>query len=291
MDPIDLFRRDGVTAYSHDVQVDDMGIAWVSGDGGTRGYWTEGEHRDPLTGETRTATPLDPIPYGGGGFAKSETNDTTGGFEHNAERPVGSNAPAAYRNGDYLLATEEDFADPDKGCSEQGHFIVASLDGSYNGEAWKSTPQQPFRLKTVGSWAPFGQEGSRPVGGPYAPGADFCSAHYFDVGGSTVAYAWYGEGTRFLDISDPQKPRQIAYWRPDDTLVWASYFRKGYVYTADHVRGIDVLKLTPGAKLARASKREVVAKPMSRKQRGFLARQAWVYRADPATRGLCLLIQ
>jgi len=40
MEPVDLFRRDGVTAYSHDVQVDDMGIAWVSGDGGTRGYWT-----------------------------------------------------------------------------------------------------------------------------------------------------------------------------------------------------------------------------------------------------------
>ena len=89
----------------------------------------------------------------------------------------------------------------------------------------------------------------------------------------------------------PAKPRQIAYWRPDDTLVWASYFRKGYVYTADHVRGIDVLKLTSGAQLARASKREVVAKPMSRKHRRFLARQAWVYRADPATRGLCLLIR
>ena len=32
MEPVDLFRRDGATAYSHDVQVDDMGIAWVSGD-------------------------------------------------------------------------------------------------------------------------------------------------------------------------------------------------------------------------------------------------------------------
>ena len=40
LDPVDLFRRDGVTAYSHDVDVDAMGIAWVSGDGGTRGYWT-----------------------------------------------------------------------------------------------------------------------------------------------------------------------------------------------------------------------------------------------------------
>jgi hypothetical protein len=291
MEPIDLFRRDGVTAYSHDVQVDDMGIAWVSGDGGTRGYWTKGRHRDPLTNQDRVATPLNPIPYGGGGMEQSQTNDTTGGFEHNAERPVGSKAPAAYRHGDYLLATEEDFADPGKGCSEQGHFIVASLDGSYNGEAWKSTPQQPFRLKTVGSWAPFGQEGSRPVGGPYAPGADFCSAHYFDVQGSTIAYAWYGEGTRFLDVSDPAHPKQIAYWRPDDTLVWASYFHDGYVYTADHVRGIDVLKLTPGASAARRARHEVRAKPMSARQQRFLARMAWTLRADPATGGLCRLIQ
>jgi hypothetical protein len=151
MEPVDLFRRDGVTAYSHDIQVDDMGNAWVSGDGGTRGYWTEGEHRDPLTGETRTATPLDPIPYGGGGFAESETNDTTGGFEHNAARPVGADAPRAYRKGKFLLATEEDFGAPELGCSKQGHFNIASLDGSFGGEAWRSTPQHKFRLKTVGS--------------------------------------------------------------------------------------------------------------------------------------------
>jgi hypothetical protein len=291
MEPIDLGRRDGVTAYSHDVQVDDMGIAWVSGDGGTRGYWTRGTHRDPVSGETREATALKPIPYGGGGMEQSQTADTTGGFEHNAERPVGDKAPTAYRDGDYLLATEEDFADPDKGCSEQGHFIIASLTDSYDGAAWRSTPENPYRLKTVGSWAPFNQEGSRPVGGPYPPGADFCSAHYFDVNGSTIAYAWYGEGTRFLDVSDPANPKQIAYWRPDDTLVWASYFHGGYVYTADHVRGIDVLQLTPGADQARTATQEVQAKAMSAKQRTFLARQAWVLRADPATAGLCRLIQ
>jgi hypothetical protein len=291
MNPVDLFRRDGVTAYSHDVQVDDMGIAWVSGDGGTRGYWTDGTHRDPISGDTRAATPLNPIPYGGGGFERSETADATGGFEHNAERPVGPNAPAAYRDGDYLLATEEDFAEPERGCRKQGHFMIASLDGSYGGQAWTSTPTHRFRLETVGSWAPYKQEGSRPVGGPYEPGADFCSAHYFDVDGSTVAYAWYGEGTRFLDISDPTEPKQIAYWRPNDTLVWASYMHNGYVYTADHVRGIDVLQLQSGARLARAAKREVVARPRTAKQRRTLARLTANYRADPATRGLCLLIQ
>jgi hypothetical protein len=282
--PIDLFRQDGVTAYSHDVQVDDMGIAWVSGQGGTRGYWTDGWHRDPLTGRKRQATALDPVPYAGGGFPESETADDEGGFEHNAERPVGRHAPHAYRSGRYLLATEEDFADAPLGCRDQGHFNIATLDGSYNGEAWRSTAQKKFRLNVVGSWSPYAQEGSRPVGGPYAPGADFCSAHYFDVSGSTVAYAWYGEGTRFLDISDPRHPKQIAYWRPDDTLVWASYFRGRYVYTADHVRGIEVLRLGHG-------RHEVRAKPMSRTQQRFLARMASVYRGDPATLGLCLLIQ
>ena len=69
MNPVDLFRRDGVTAYSHDVQVDDAGIAWVSGDGGTRGYWTQGRHYDPVEGRTRAATALEPIPYAGGGLA------------------------------------------------------------------------------------------------------------------------------------------------------------------------------------------------------------------------------
>ena len=62
MQPVDLFRRDGVTAYSHDVQVDDAGVAWVSGDGGTRGYWTDGRHYDPLERRYREATPLEADP-------------------------------------------------------------------------------------------------------------------------------------------------------------------------------------------------------------------------------------
>ena len=63
MQPVDLFRRDGTTAYSHDVQVDDDGIAWVSGDGGTRGYYTDGRQWDPVERRYRQATPLEPIPY------------------------------------------------------------------------------------------------------------------------------------------------------------------------------------------------------------------------------------
>ena len=103
---------------------------------------------------------------------------------------------------------------------------------------------QPFRLQVVGTWNPYQKDGSRPETGPFPPLANFCSAHYFDVDGSLVTYAWYGEGTRFLDISDPTNPRQVAYWRPDDGIVWASYNHKGYIYTADRTRGVDILRLT-----------------------------------------------
>jgi hypothetical protein len=292
MDPVDLFRRDGFTAYSHDVQVDDAGIAWVSGDGGTRGYHTSGVHWDSFDQRVRRATPLDPIPYGGGGLPEKYVGDKTGGFEHNAWRPIGRKAPSGdsrYRRGELLLATEEDFGPATEACANRGQFTISSLKGSYGGQAWRSRPGNPFRLEVVGNWNPAGKEGSRPVGGPYDPNADFCSAHYFDVGGNTVSYAWYGEGTRFLDISDPENPTQFAYWRPDDGIVWASYMHKGYIYTADRTRGVDVLKLTGGAKAARLAGREVRAPAPSARQRQFLAQQASLYRIDPGTAGLCLL--
>ena len=289
MQPVDLFRRDGATAYSHDVQVDDMGIAWVSGDGGTRGYWTGGEHRDPLSGATRAATPLNPIPYARRRLPKRDPADDTGGFEHNAWRPVGrERRRRAYRNGELLLATEEDFIRPTRLQGPQGQFIDLLAQGSYDGEAGARHRRRSSGYKTVGTWNPYKQEGSRPLG-EYGPGAEFCSAHYFDVDGASVAYAWYGEGTRFLDISDPANPTQVAYWRPDDGIVWASYLHNGYVYTADHARGVDVLKLTLPATASGARRRAVVAPAPSARHLRFLKRMAKHFRAEPGTRGLCLL--
>jgi hypothetical protein len=291
MNPVDLFRRDGVTAYSHDVQVDDAGIAWVSGDGGTRGYWTSGRHWDPVEEEYRRATPLDPIPYAGGGLRREVVGDDVGGFEHNAWRPVGETAPRGdrrYRRGDLLLTTEEDFGPAEEACRNRGKFAISSLEGSYDGEAWRSTPEKPFRLNTVGTWSPYQQEGSRPAG-QYTPLANFCSAHYFDVDGSMLTYAWYGEGTRFLDISDPEDPQQFAYWRPDDGIVWASYMHEGLIYTADRTRGVDILRLTNGAGRARQARKAVVAPEPSARQRRFVASVAARYKTDPGTAGLCVL--
>ena len=39
-----------------------------------------------------------------------------------------------------------------------------------------------------------------------------CSAHYFEIEGSTVAAAWYGQGLRLIDASDATNLRQVGYY-------------------------------------------------------------------------------
>ena len=54
--PLDTARFDGQTGYVHSVDVDRNGIAWASGEGGVRGYYTVGTHYDPVKKVTRVAT-------------------------------------------------------------------------------------------------------------------------------------------------------------------------------------------------------------------------------------------
>ncbi|AHH97055.1 hypothetical protein KALB_3691 [Kutzneria albida DSM 43870] len=218
-EPIELARNDGQTDYAHDVQVDEDGVAWVSGRGGVRGYWTQGWHHDPVQNVDREATALKPVPYAGGGIAETAAPSR---FMHNS-----------YHDGDLIYATEENFVD---GCAGDGVLTISSLKGSYHGEGWRSTPDKPFRLRALSSWGVAGKEGSDPASGD-------CSAHYFDIDEHVLVQSFYAQGTRFLDVSDPTNPRQIAYFRPADASSWAPYWHHGYVYVADHTRGVDILKL------------------------------------------------
>src|SRR4051794_23720845 len=101
--PIDTGRSDGQTSYAHDVQVDANGIAWVSGDGGIRGYWVNGRHRDPVDGKVKKATGCDPVPYAGGG-TKLGRYKSRGGLMHNAWRDLRASVDG--KRGDVLYATE-----------------------------------------------------------------------------------------------------------------------------------------------------------------------------------------
>ncbi|MFG2000728.1 LVIVD repeat-containing protein [Spirillospora sp. NPDC048911] len=233
-DPIDTGRNDGKTDYTHDIQVDSSGIAWASGRGGVRGYHTSGWHYDPVLKKVRKAVPWNPVPYAGGGLDEATVNSS---FMHNSFRPVGRTAdqgpdPRKWGRGQTLVITEETFND---GCAADGLLVIASLKGSYGGQGWRSTPDNKFRLRTLGTWGVAGKEGSR-------TDTDDCSAHYFDVKNGILAQAFYTQGTRFLDVRDPTNIKQIAYYRPDDARTWAAYYHGKYIYVVDHARGIDILK-------------------------------------------------
>jgi hypothetical protein len=233
--PVDLGRDDGTTAYVHSTDVDAAGIAWTSGLGGVRGYWTRGVHYDPVAQKVRTATPYDPVPYAGGKIVSP--NDPTYIFDHNSWHPL--DKIGHFRAGELLFVTDEDFGNA---CTDAGRLIIVSLAGSYHGEGWRSTAQDPFRLKVVGNWGPVGSQGLQ-------PNAD-CSAHWFDpmpgVGdGHLLVQAYYSQGTRFIDYSDPTRPRQVGYFVPKGTTAAVPAYHDNLVYAAQYTGGIDVIRFSP----------------------------------------------
>jgi hypothetical protein len=271
-DPIDLGRNDGYTDYSHDVDEDEQGIAWVAGRGGIRGYATSGRHRDPYLDREREATPLNPVLVAGGGVAwddpRKKDDDGTAQpvmLMHNSGRPTdGSVRANGVRNGNVLVGTEEDFTTTN-GCGDSGRIVLSNLTGSFGGEpASQSTLRKPYRMSTLDSFHPFldTAETTNPSLG--------CSAHYFEIEGPMLGAAWYGQGLRLLDISNARAVQQVGYYRVTGTGAgnpssnsWDVAFRPGpggsdLVYLFDMSRGVEVLRLEDGAQAA-ASMKSVTA--------------------------------
>jgi hypothetical protein len=225
--PIDTDHDDGASGYVHDVQVDKEGVAWVTGQGGIRGYWTEGRHRNPLTGKVEKATGCKPIPYAGAG---SPETATTSRFMHNSWRDW---KKGAKQRNNVLMATEENIVSD---CKTSGRFVTYDLRGTYKGEGFAKGTAKTARMKVLDTWTPEGAEGST--------GCD--SSHYFSSRGDGItANAFYTKGVRFLDTRDPTNIRQIGWFVNSDSDTWAAYWHKGYVFVADLQRGVDVLQLDP----------------------------------------------
>ena len=218
---------DGSTGYAHDVQVDGDGVAWVSHEAGVNGDWTAGDHTDPLTGVVRTATPCDPVPYGGG---STPADATPSRFMHNSYRNVDLAIPGEPGSaGAVLMATEENLS---SSCASSGRFATYDIRSSLDGSGFADPAG--FRMDVLDTWTPEAAEGA----------TGCASAHYFeDRGDGLLAYAFYGQGLRLLDVSDPGDIRQVGYFRPDDASAWAGYWHDGYLYVADNGRGVDILRL------------------------------------------------
>jgi hypothetical protein len=273
--PIDLWRNDGLTDYSHDVDVDPDGFAWVSGRGGLTGYATRGKWRDPRTGKMSTAKPWDPVLVAGGGLPGGPAGVAQPGtdFIHNSTRPLNGEVQADGVDSDNIvLMTEEDFSEP---CDQGGRIVAADITSSLGGDGVaNSTPEHPFRMTALDSFHPFLNANDT-----VAPIAS-CSAHYFELAGSTLAAAWYGNGLRVIDASDARDLRQVGYYFVAGTdpatnpssLSWDTAWNGDLVYLFDMSRGIEVLRLKGGpanaARLAtvrepRVAKDRLAARPVS----------------------------
>lgn len=73
-----------------------------------------------------------------------------------------------------------------------------------------------------------------------------CTIHVFwqAPDENRMVTAWYGRGTRVIDYSDPAAPKQLAYFIPKGSDTWAAKPHRGYIFTGDILRGMDVLRYT-----------------------------------------------
>jgi hypothetical protein len=259
-EPVDTKRNNNTTAYTHSVDVDQHGIAWTSGFGGVRGYYTHGLRYDPVLKTERYATAFNPVPYAGGSVPSLETPQQYAqvSLEHNSyhrtqaasdksPKTVTTASGRVLNKEDLQYVTQENVAN----CTStsgggSGRFVIANLAGSYDGKAWDpnlvaSDPSKRYFIEKLDDYTPRDLPGSN--------NGSSCSAHWFTVVGDMVAIAFYGNGTRILDVSDPTDIKQAAYFRlpangpaqPGNNAS-AAYWHNGYIYIADYSRGIDVLR-------------------------------------------------
>lgn len=242
----------------HDQDVDDAGILWHVGGQGSVAL----DVTDPVNPVQLNSTNGSGVGRSGSGdYASSPYNNF---IHHNSYRPealsfddsTGDSGPASLDNGNVLLVTEEDYLN----TTGSGTGRCGDYEGSF--QTWRIPWLDAGRYSVLNpSGTAAGRGTIEPLdrwntevldSGQTTPVGAFCSAHYFDyLPGGFVAQGWYQQGTRILDVRDPKDIKQVGYWFTGATEAWGAYwvparFAKGQtiVYTADHVRGIDILKVT-----------------------------------------------
>ena len=227
------FRAEEATGglASHDVQVDSEGLAWIVGAGGTAAYDVSDPKKPKLVHRTsdQGKSRYDGTPNDG-----KSLNDF---IHHNSHRlnnsslvtaPPGSD-PAAESS--VVVVTEEDYSRP-------------SCDGAGQVETWQIGDDRV--LRPLDDYVV-----------PIDPSrASLCSAHYFDERSGLLAQGWYEAGTRFLDVTNPSDIRPVGFWIPAKNMTWSAYYPPTdptgeLVYSLDHARGIDVLRIARAKPVAR----------------------------------------
>ena len=222
--PVDMKRNNNTTAYTHSVDVDQDGIAWTSGFGGIRGFYTHGLRHDPVLNGRPLRDRDRPGPVRGrqrpvardpgavrAGQPRAQLVPRHQAASDKSPPTVTTASGRTIRKTDLQYVTQENVAN----CTStsgggSGRFVIANLAGSYDGKAWDpnlvaSDPTKRYFIEKLDDYTPRDLPGS-------ANGSS-CSAHWFTVVGDMVAIAFYGNGTRILDVSDPTDIKQAGYFR------------------------------------------------------------------------------
>lgn len=230
-----------VVPQGHDQDLDDAGYLWhVGGQGAVA---------------LDVSKPTEPVQVAStNGQAIGGLTEWNGFILHNSTRPNAkkfkTNAKASLKNGNVLLATEEDTAEgecgPDLGAFSTWHIPYMNAK-KYKKDNPQSEPGKG-KISPLDLWYPADA-------GVYGA---HCSAHYFDYHEKgIITQGWYELGTRILDVRNPKKIKQIGvFMAPGATETWASYWvparnkksrvtgkSTNIIYSVDHVRGLDVLKI------------------------------------------------
>lgn len=226
---------------AHNVNVDTNGLAWVSAYGGLYSFDTTPEAYGPgnlLSPTLVTAT------CGGCGDAGAFHDDF---IIHNSLHPDAEELDPAKLDdanidpGELVLVTEENWlAVQNDQCTDEGQFQTG----------WMHKVDGELRVDNIDRFL-LGQGLDPTTQNPLA-GLGTCSSHWFDEDAGIVADAWYEQGIRFLDVSDPRDIRQIGYFLVADSMTSIALFHRVtdgpapglYVYGVDYSRGLDVLRFT-----------------------------------------------
>ena len=253
----------------HHWRFESNGVGWHTGGGGATAYdVSDAANPVPLASTN---------PLGTTDFSDAEPWNNF--ILHNSNQPNAAsfrpNAEPDVRNGNVLLVTEEDYTnDGDEiECDKAGSFetwYVPTLDAA--GYKKANPDLEPGR----GTIEPIGRINPVMVGsGIDSPVGGFCSAHWFDYHQSgVIAQGFYQQGMRLIDVRAPRELVQYGFFTTGASEVWDAYFvpeyaadgtatgkRTNLVYTADLIRGLDVLEialppdLTPNPVNGRSSAR------------------------------------
>ncbi len=231
------------TGAGHKFDVDDAGYAFHTGSVGGALFDTRQRQGNPLLINATNAK-----------GNQSPYNDF---ILHNSQRPNAKlfrpNTAASVFKGNVLLITEEDYFNDGEevACDKAGTIQTWYVPTLKKAGVSATTPGtgniRPLDIANIPN--------ENPVGGLTTPVGAFCSAHWFDFHQSGIlAQGYYQQGLRFVDVRDPNNIKQYGYFTGGASEVWDAYWvpkrdangvatgkMTNIVYTADFVRGIDVL--------------------------------------------------